>query len=265
MTANPASLFAIQFRMPAGIPGTISRDQNLRSEAAVLSAVTGQTPTGYGQAVVIDATTAQMRLPTPADAKINGWLIRPYPTISAPNQPVLSDYAGAAVPLGGTVKDQMTAGYMSVLLSGTGTPARGSQVYVWVAASTGSHVQGGPEMNPSWGPTTTPKNGNTGNGVFTVAPSAGAMAAQGNYALTMLTPTTFQVISPNGNSLPNGATGVAYINPEIAFTLAAGSTAFVAGDAFTIAMTPNALSVLNCYFTGAADANGNTEIAFKMN
>jgi hypothetical protein len=74
---------------------------------------------------------------------------------------------------------------------------------------------------------------NTGNGTFgTITP--GPLEKAGAYSLKMLTATTFSLTDPAGDALPNGATGVAYSNPEISFTLTAGGTAFVAGDGFTI-------------------------------
>lgn len=78
--------------------------------------------------------------------------------------------------------------------------------------------------------------GNTGNGTFgTITPGAGAK--EGVYVLTMTAATTFTITDPNGDSLPGGSTGVAYSNAALAFTLTAGGTAFVAGDAFNITVT----------------------------
>lgn len=79
------------------------------------------------------------------------------------------------------------------------------------------------------------KGGNTGNGTVT-AITAGADAVPGVYTITYTAPTTFTVSDPNGLALPNGVNG-AYVSNELNFTAAAGGTAFVAGDAFTIPFT----------------------------
>jgi len=74
---------------------------------------------------------------------------------------------------------------------------------------------------------------NTGNGTFgaiAVLPPA----VEGRYQLTMETATTFVVIDPQGNELPGGSTGVAYAQGGLGFTLTAGGTAFVQGDAFDL-------------------------------
>ncbi len=78
----------------------------------------------------------------------------------------------------------------------------------------------------------TAKAGNTGNGTvgsITLAPGA----AFGNYVLTATSATEFTVTAPNGDDLGVATVGTAF-NDIVAFTIAAGSTAFVAGDAFTL-------------------------------
>lgn len=81
--------------------------------------------------------------------------------------------------------------------------------------------------------------GNTGNGTFgTITPGVGA--TEGVYVLTMTAATTFTITTPSGASLPGGSTGVAYSSAALGFTLTAGGTAFVAGDAFNIVVTEGA-------------------------
>lgn len=74
--------------------------------------------------------------------------------------------------------------------------------------------------------------GNTGNGTLSNFALL-AKAQKGTYKLTMLTATTFYVSTPDGERLKDGAIGTTY-DSQIAFDLAAGGTAFVAGDSFDL-------------------------------
>ncbi|GAB7525330.1 head decoration protein [Paraburkholderia sp. 2C] len=74
---------------------------------------------------------------------------------------------------------------------------------------------------------------NTGNGTIgSISASTGSK--QGAYVLTATGATTFTVVDPEGNSLPNATVGTAYSQQGIGFTLTAGGTAFAAGDKFTL-------------------------------
>jgi phage protein U len=78
--------------------------------------------------------------------------------------------------------------------------------------------------------------GNTGNatvGAITVA----SAAVVGVYVVEFLTATTFSVALPGGALLANGATGVAYSQGGLSFTITAGGTPMVAGDGFNITVT----------------------------
>ena len=94
--------------------------------------------------------------------------------------------------------------------------------------------------------------GNTGNGVIT-GPGAGPRAKVGNYLVRMSGPTTFTVLDPHGLALANGNVLGAYADAEIGFTIAAGGTAFVAGDSFTI---PFAADTNRYTIATAAAVNG---------
>lgn len=73
----------------------------------------------------------------------------------------------------------------------------------------------------------------TGNGTITAA-TAGARAKVGTYTVRMKGATTFDVINPNGVQIAEGFALGAYTDAEIAFTITAGGTAFVAGDTIAI-------------------------------
>jgi hypothetical protein len=90
----------------------------------------------------------------------------------------------------------------------------------------------------SFGVTTAPKSGgNTGNGGFTAGPVTEPGVKLGAYIVTFSSATAYMVTDENGDSLWGGTAGVAYSGAALGFTLSAGTTAFVAGDAFTITVT----------------------------
>lgn len=134
------------YRMPAGIAGDVNRAQQVVIRPEVITpAGSSNAPAAYGLAVVIDATSGQVRTVAAGDTAINGFLARPYPTNS-----VTPGALGATAPVASGACDLMMRGFMSVLLGGTQAAINGGQVYVWSAASSGSHVQGQVEAaNPS--------------------------------------------------------------------------------------------------------------------
>lgn len=75
---------------------------------------------------------------------------------------------------------------------------------------------------------------NTGNGTLTLAGTPVVAGAQfGMYSAIATSPTVFAVTDPYGNAVANATVGSAFSN-QVAFTIAAGSAAFVAGDEFTV-------------------------------
>lgn len=78
--------------------------------------------------------------------------------------------------------------------------------------------------------------GNAGNGTIgTVTALAGAQV--GAYTLSFTSATAFNVYDPKGNLVGSGTVGTAFAN-QLGFTVTAGSTAFAAGDSFTVAVPP---------------------------
>ena len=90
---------------------------------------------------------------------------------------------------------------------------------------------------------------NTGNGTIgSVSP--GSAVKLGVYTLTATAATTFQVTDPEGNVLAEEATvGTAFASTDIDFTLTAGSTAFVAGDSFTVTVIDSIGNFIECVKT----------------
>ncbi|WP_044561478.1 head decoration protein [Azospirillum sp. B4] len=78
--------------------------------------------------------------------------------------------------------------------------------------------------------------GNTGNG--TIGAITVGAAKQGAYRLVILEPGTnagaYSVEDPDGINVGDGVVGAAFTGGGLSFTLADGSTDFVAGDSFTI-------------------------------
>lgn len=124
------------YRMPSGIPGDISRRENMTVESvpfdpnAAFSAygLFGKIASGKLQPVGAgDAATA-----------VYGLLVRPYPTQSA-QEPL-----GTATPPTSGIANVLRRGYMTVKLT-SGTAALNGQVYVRVATPSGPKVIGGIE------------------------------------------------------------------------------------------------------------------------
>ena len=96
---------------------------------------------------------------------------------------------------------------------------------------------------------------NTGDG--TVGSIAiGPKVKKGNYRL-VCTGDGFNVISPEGSSCGYAAVDTAFVSDEISLTIAAGTVAFVAGDAFTIAVSGTGKHRM--VSKAAIDGSGTTE------
>lgn len=106
-------------------------------------------------------------------------------------------------------------------------------------------------------PTLTPtaNGGNTGNGTIGSTSVAGYAAKPGVYTVNFDDATHFNVSDPQGLIVGHGTTGVAYKSGGLAFTITAGGTAFVPGDAFTITVAAGS-SKFKAWTPGAADGSG---------
>lgn len=123
---------AIQYRMPAGIPGAISRVQHATVEPEVLAA-TGY-PTAYGVFVKTVSGAIKALESGDAAAVITGVLVRPFPTTGNG-----LDGLGVSTPPVSGVVDRLKRGYIFVKLA-HGTAAKDAQVYVRTTAATGKYV-----------------------------------------------------------------------------------------------------------------------------
>lgn len=103
---------------------------------------------------------------------------------------------------------------------------------------------------------------NTGNGTVTGQAVGTNLGAQrGNYRLTFVEPNTnlgnFLVFDPSGQLVGDGVVGTLFDN-QIQFTVNDGGTDFVAGDAFTIAVSAGTYKYKEY---DAADADGGQRVA----
>lgn len=150
---------AFTYRMPAGIPGEVNRIWSaiIETQMVTPSGTTGA-PTNYGVPMVIDATTGNvgnMRTILASDEAggyiLNqvpyGVLVRPFPTGGS------QDPLGTSTPPASGPVDILKSGYINVLLSGSAAAAKGGLVYIWAAASAGTHVLGGWEAAATVGST----------------------------------------------------------------------------------------------------------------
>ena len=114
---------AFLYRMPAGIPGDVTRHEGARIEQQLLDA--DYPVTLYG--LPVKMTSGKIRPMASADTEQPyGFLVRPYPTqvASSPNVPLTS----AAVPPTEGIVDVLVAGYMTVKIE-ENTPAKNGAVY----------------------------------------------------------------------------------------------------------------------------------------
>ncbi|MDR1961447.1 MAG: hypothetical protein LBQ16_04115 [Gracilibacteraceae bacterium] len=111
-------------RMPAGIPGEVSRPAHVTLEAQHLGAA--EIP--FGAVVKLSAGALAPIAAADTASVIYGFLARPFPTTGIDNA------AGAGMAPAGTVQSVMRRGYMTVVLKGATAAAKNGAVYVRVTA-----------------------------------------------------------------------------------------------------------------------------------
>jgi hypothetical protein len=143
---------AFSYRMGAGFPGDVNRTHPASIEPVLIDAAAP--PTLYGQPTLIDPTTQGVRPFAAGDTAVTdayGMTVRPYPT----QQESATNYGatglGTGTPPASGIMDVLRMGYIMAKVNGS--TVKGGTVYVWCAASTGSHVQGGLEATASAGNT----------------------------------------------------------------------------------------------------------------
>lgn len=138
---------AITFRANFATPGEVTRPSQSTIEAQPF----GATPfASYGVPV---ALVSGLVVPiTGSGVAVYGILVRPFPTTGAN----ASDPLGTSVPPTTGMANVLRRGYIGCYLQNFAVNAAtpGSPAYVWYAANSGQHVQGGLEAAATGGSTT---------------------------------------------------------------------------------------------------------------
>jgi hypothetical protein len=139
---------AFAFRMGAGFPGDVNRGHPASIEPVLIDAAAP--PTAYGQPVLVDPTTDGVRPFTTTDTAITsiwGVTVRPFPMQASTGTAYGGAAFGAATPPTSGALDVLRSGYImsTALPAGSAIVSKGSPVFVWCAASSGAHIQGGIE------------------------------------------------------------------------------------------------------------------------
>jgi flagellar hook protein FlgE len=145
-----------------------------------------------------------------------------------------------------------------VLVGGVSTPQTG----ILATGSLGFNGNGVLTAT-SAGTAAAPTYVGTGNGMITgVAAGAGAVAE--TITMTAVDATHFSVSGSVSGALGTATVGTPFTSGQLDFTINAGGTAFVAGDAFTVATTPGTLGNITAIpVTGLAD--GAADMSFNWN
>ena len=149
-------MVAFPFRMGAGFAGDVNRTHPATIEPNVNDTVNPLS--FFGQATVYTTSSGKCRTLISSDTALTaiaGIVVRQFPT----QQATASSNWGEAdlstayntVLSPANALDVLKSGYIMVPV--VGTPVKGGAVYVWVAASTGNHVQGGFEAAATGGST----------------------------------------------------------------------------------------------------------------
>jgi len=132
---------AFQYRMPAGIPGDISRDH---AQATVEPGLFDASApfSAYGLPAKLVSGKYQPFAGGEAATALAALVVRPFPISSQ----VASGGLGTSVPpQTGGLGDFLKRGYMAVQLNGGATVAKGGQAYIRVAAAASGKPIGGIE------------------------------------------------------------------------------------------------------------------------
>jgi hypothetical protein len=142
-----------QYRMPGGMPGDVNR---FHPASIVAGLIDSANPARrYGDPVVFGAANNYrcFNAGDTALTKINGVIARPYPIQQQSTTNYGAAALGAAVPPTSGIADYLESGFIMTQVPTGQTPKKGDAVFVWCAANSGSHVQGGFENAASAGNT----------------------------------------------------------------------------------------------------------------
>lgn len=133
-------MVAYTYRMPAGVPGNVTRAEQSTIEAGLYDP-TAPFP-AYGLAMKTVNGKQQPIGAGDTAASVVAILVRPYPTTGSPAAGFNAGL-GSAVPPTSGICNRMRRGYIMVLLGGTAPAVKDGQVYVRIAAAaTGKPIGG---------------------------------------------------------------------------------------------------------------------------
>ena len=136
---------AFIYRMPAGIPGDVTRREHAKIEAQQFDA--DYPCLRFGEPVKM--TSGKIRPMVAGDtSQPYGFLVRPYPS-----QMSASEAIGTSTPDVTKIADVLVSGYMTVKVA-EGTPAKDGQVYYRSQAGSPAANVGRLEVDSSGSPTT---------------------------------------------------------------------------------------------------------------
>jgi len=124
---------AILYRMPAGIPGALSKGAGQATVESDIYAAANY-PTAFGVPVKYATGKISKIVGAEGAADIIGFLVRPYPTQYSSNEAL-----GAATPDITQIANVLKRGYMTVKMD-FGTAVKGGQVYVCIAVAGGNAI-----------------------------------------------------------------------------------------------------------------------------
>ena len=132
-------MVAFTYRMPAGIPGDLTRQSVSTVEAQAFDATLPFASYGIPGKISVNNKFAPINTGDTA-AAVYGFLVRPFPA-QGPNA---SDPLGTSVPPTSGICNVLRRGYVNVVVN-AGAPVVGGPVYVRVAVPAGAKVIGGLE------------------------------------------------------------------------------------------------------------------------
>lgn len=246
-------------RMPAGIPGDVTRAHAATIEPQVQSG-TGYL-TAYGLPVAISSIDSGVRGIGSSDNKdtVYGFLVRSFPTTGNG-----TDGLGTSTPPVSGPVSVMTRGYMSALLGGSAAAVKGAPIFIRIANPSTGKVVGDVEAAADIGVTAA---ATVGTGTQTAGTlSATSNTPAGIYTVKMTSGSAFDVLDASGQELlHSGAFATQYtLDNGLSFKMTTGGTP-TTGDTTAITVAVNTIQLgSRSYFMGAADASGNVEIAFNI-
>ncbi len=145
---------AFQFRMGAGFPGDVNRTHPATIEPALNDSTNPIAAPGLACLVNTAANTVRGIIAGDnALTEIYGVAVRPFPFQQAAGSNYGAASFGAGSFAGGQLLDVLRRGYIMVQIPAGVAVTKGGAVFLWYAASSGAHVQGGFEGAATGGST----------------------------------------------------------------------------------------------------------------